>query len=68
MELQPTDEQRLALSLGWTVDRVSLFDEEGVDGWRWTEPDGTEHVELGDWNDPPPWPESARLALQKHKK
>jgi hypothetical protein len=40
---------------GWTVDEVSLYDEEGVEGWRWTAPGGEEHVAIGGWDGPPPF-------------
>jgi hypothetical protein len=63
MDTNDKADQERALSLGWAVCRVSLYDEEGVDGWQWTEPDGTDHAEMGDWDDPPPWPDSARKAL-----
>lgn len=57
-------EQLIALlRYNWTVDKVSLYDEEGVEGWCWTEPNGREHTEIGDWNELPPWPDSARAAL-----
>lgn len=49
--------------LGWSVDKVSMYDEEGVEGWRWTDPQGHEYCEAGDWNDLPPLPEAARRAL-----
>lgn len=48
---------------GWEVEKASLYDEEGVEGWRWTEPNGTEHYEIGDWNELPTWPDSAEQAL-----
>lgn len=53
----------VALLSGWSVTRVYLYDKEGVDGWTWTEPGGTEHTEIGDWSGLPPWPDSARKAL-----
>jgi hypothetical protein len=46
-----------ALELGWDVDRVSLYDEEGVEGWCWTSPDGNEYYVVGDWNYTPEVPE-----------
>lgn len=42
---------------GWTVDRVSLYDEEGVEGWRWMSLDRRELSVIGDWNEPAPIPE-----------
>ena len=61
-------QQMLALTIyGWEVEKVSLYDEEGIEGWRWTEPNGTEHTETGDWSDLPPWPDSARKAIAKAK-
>jgi hypothetical protein len=47
----------LALALGWTVERKSLYDEEGVEGWCWTSPQGVEHDVIGGWNEPPPLPD-----------
>jgi len=49
---------------GWTVRPVSLYDEEGVEGWLWTEPNGTEHAEIGDHSELPTWPASAARALK----
>lgn len=47
----------------WLVDPVLLYDEEGVEGWSWSEPDGTEHTAIGDWNELPTWPDSARRRI-----
>lgn len=59
-------QQMLALTVyDWEVDKVSLYDEEGIEGWTWTEPNGTEHTEMGDWDELPPWPDSAREAIAK---
>ena len=55
----------LALSLGWEVERRSLYDEEGVEGWAWIAPDGTEFVEIGSWNEDAPWPDEAQAYLDK---
>ncbi len=49
----------------WTVRPMALYDEEGVEGWLWTEPSGSEHSEIGDWNELPAWPDSARQAIAK---
>ena len=59
-------QQLLAIiKYNWSIAKVSLYDEEGIEGWRWMEPDGQEHVEVGDWDDLPPWPDSARQAITK---
>ena len=42
---------------GWTAEPTSLYDEEGVEGWRFDGPDGEEIGIIGDWTDPPPWDE-----------
>ena len=42
---------------GWEVEKISLYDEECIEGWRWTSPDGYEHVLMGDWDDLIPLPE-----------
>lgn len=42
---------------GWTAHKVSLYDEEGCEGWRWEDADGNERGEvLGDWSEEPPLP------------
>jgi hypothetical protein len=43
---------------GWSVERVSMYDEEGVEGWRWTGPNGEEYEEISDHNEVPPLPEA----------
>ncbi len=53
----------LAREVGWEIESISMYDEEGVEGWRWTEPDGTEHCEVGDWLEGPALPESAKEAI-----
>lgn len=58
-------DQVYALTHGWSVEKRSLYDEEGVEGWAWIDPDGGEHVETGVWDDLPPWPESARAVVAK---
>lgn len=59
-------DQFLALyKYGWELERKSCYDEEGVEGWAWVEPDGTDHVELGSWDELPPWPESARIVIAR---
>lgn len=59
-------EQLLAILVhGWKVVKIALYDEGRVDGWRWIEPDGTAHDEIGDWSELPPWPASARAAIDK---
>lgn len=41
--------------LGWSVDRVSCYDEEGVEGWKFVSPEGREFTLLGAWDEEPPW-------------
>lgn len=48
--------------LGWTVEKRALYDEEAVEGWTWTDSRGREYSEVGDWDQMPPWPASARRA------
>ncbi len=63
------DDQLVALLLlGWEVEKRSLYDEEGVEGWAWIEPNGDEHVDVGPWDELPPWPKSARVAIAKAEK
>ena len=33
--------------------QVTMYDEDGCEGWLWSHPDGREWVELGDWSEPP---------------
>ncbi len=48
-----SEDEQIAEACG-EPDRVSLYDEEAVEGWRWTHPDGREWYAQGDWNEPPP--------------
>jgi hypothetical protein len=41
--------------LGFEVERVSCYDEEGVEGWKLTGPTGVEKTELGLWDEDPPF-------------
>ena len=41
---------------GWQVEKASLYDEEGVEGWRWTR-GNDEYTEIGDWSELPTIPE-----------
>lgn len=46
--------------------RASLYDEEGIDGWRWVDPlDGSEVFAMGHWEDEPPLPPFAEEAIAK---
>jgi hypothetical protein len=54
----------MALSTGWEVERRSLYDEEGVEGWAWIAPDGKEFVQIGSWNELPPWPDEAQSHME----
>lgn len=43
---------------GWTAEPTSLYDEEGVEGWRWYDADYNEHgTVIGLWSEPPPLPD-----------
>lgn len=44
------------LATGWTAEKTSLYDEEGVEGWRW-EKDGREINVIGDHAEPAPVPD-----------
>lgn len=48
-----------------TVEQESMYDEEGVEGWRWTHPDGREWVETGLWDEGPPRHPLVDDALEK---
>ena len=47
----------VALRDGWEVNMVSLYDEEGVEGWRWLGPGGEEIAVVGSWEALPPIPD-----------
>lgn len=68
-KLKPSDEELYyrALELGWEVEPASLFDEEGVEGWAWTSPEGYEESVVGEWNETPPLPMSLYLELTEEK-
>lgn len=61
-------EVRELLDRGWTVERVSLYDEEGVDGWRWIDPEGNEYAVMGDWSEPPPLPEHMEPPARRERR
>ena len=52
-----------ALRQGWSVDKVILYDEEAIEGWQWTDPQGREYHSIGDHNQVPTWTEGAARAL-----
>lgn len=40
---------------GWTAAEISCYDEEGIEGWRWSHAKyPAEFEETGSWCDPPP--------------
>jgi hypothetical protein len=41
---------------GWTVDKVSMYDQEGVEGWQWHHPDDRYVHVIGGWDDLPSVP------------
>lgn len=41
---------------GWRAEKTSLYDEECVEGWLWSHPDGREYSVIGDWNGDPEIP------------
>jgi hypothetical protein len=57
-----------AIAAGWDVSKASLYDEEGIEGWRYTSPDGiSEFSIIGDWEGGPvlddDWADVLRAAL-----
>ena len=42
---------------GWDFGKTSLYDEEGVEGWEWTGPEGEECGATGCWHELPVMPE-----------
>lgn len=55
MSTHITDAQvaELATANGWTIEKASFYDDEGVEGFTWTAPNGESFDVLGDWGDPP---------------
>lgn len=45
----------------WSVRKASLYDEEGVEGWIWTDAGGIEYTVHGSWDELPSWPDAATL-------
>jgi hypothetical protein len=66
VEAPETDAQlaKWALDNGWDAERTLLYDEEGVEGWRWTSPDGQEFSCIGDWSEPGVDNEDLRSAIR----
>ncbi len=56
-----------ALTHTWTVEQVSLYDEEGVEGWRWTAPNGDEFDVIGDWSERPTIDDATRAAITRDR-
>lgn len=54
------DQLTAIIFYNWTVVKVSLYDEEGIEGWRWTDHNGNDYDVIGNWDELPPFPESAR--------
>lgn len=47
---------------GWTVEKASLYDEEGVEGWRWFDENYDERsTVIGSWTEEPPLPDVDNL-------
>lgn len=43
---------------GWSVQKASFYDEEGLEGWCWTSPDASQEIdEVGNWDESPPLPD-----------
>ena len=50
----------------WSIDKVSCYDEEGVEGWEWSYVTaGRSWIELGSWDDLPSVPDGAIQWLRK---
>jgi hypothetical protein len=58
---------RALIFYGWSVKPASFYDEEGVEGWIWTDQHGNEYDELGMHDDLPRWPEDAAAALAEYE-
>lgn len=54
-----------ALMIGWTVDKRSLYDEEGIEGWVWNANGSSEFAVTGSWDEMPTWSDAAHLELLK---
>ena len=54
-----TPQMERLMMLGWDLRTVSLYDEEAVEGWEWTDPLGRTQEVVGCWNEAPPLPEGA---------
>lgn len=52
---------------GWSVRKVFLYDEEGVEGWTWDSPSGQEISEIGVHDEPPPIPDALIAAMQNQE-
>ena len=61
--MTPQDKSRerdraILAALGWTTEPRSLYDEEGVEGWAWIDPQGDQKfVDVGAWDEPAPYPD-----------
>lgn len=48
---------------GWDVVKASLYDEEAVEGWMWTDATDTNYTIIGDWSELPPIDDRVREAM-----
>jgi hypothetical protein len=53
----------VALRNDWDIETLSMYDEEGIEGWRWVAPNGVEYVEIGSWDEFPEVPEAVEEML-----
>lgn len=67
-EHQDRRDQVWALTHGWTVGKVVVYDQQGAQGWTWTSYDGKAFTDIGDWNELPTWPDEARKAVARQRR
>lgn len=61
-KIKRDDKIRDDIELCGEPEKLSMYDEEGVEGWLWTHPDGRQWSEIGSWDEPaPPHPAFADL-------
>ncbi|UTC29752.1 hypothetical protein BAJUN_01220 [Bajunvirus bajun] len=55
MDQRDAFDRAILFGRGWSAEKTSLFDEEGVDGWQWSHPEVMQDYGfIGDWEQPAP--------------
>ncbi len=54
-----------ALTHDWSLSKRSLYDEEGIEGWEWSDPRGVSYCCVGSWDGPPEIDDKIKSVMQE---